>query len=334
MQVLEQDDQGNSEIYGRFRQATAKHRVYCTNNFVVWLACYYSPLTTSPTSADKGDALHHAVLAIERQILHTAPHLKDKNFKIENKKRINAAGVHHEIDIFVSVESAPGYSAIYIFECKNWKDAVGKTEIIDFIEKIQCASAAHGYFVAKSFTKDAYAQAEKSNRLTLLVATENDPTGLPIPGEFHTVAFVVRDVKINLFQRSRKSDSESEDVDFSIAKAELNGVPINLREFVMARANETASRDVLSFRSHRFPVGEYEREGVGTSVFQPGGLMVNERNIESLEIRVNYTTTIYRPAIIWSFDVEKRGRVMSFAPVVLPGGEQMVSHIVINCPNS
>ncbi len=287
---------------------------------------------TPPTSAEKGEALHQAVLAIEQHILHTAPHLKDKNFTIQDKKIINSAGVHHEIDIFVSVESAPGYSAIYIFECKNWKDAVGKTEIIDFIEKIQCANAAHGYFVAKSFTKDAYAQAEKSTRLTLLVATENDPKGLPIPGEFHTVASVGRRVELNLFQRGRKPDSELVDIDITTAKAELNGTLINLNEYLVPIANETISRDVLSFRSHAFPVGEYEREGVSTRVFQPGELIVNEMDIELMEVRASYTATIYRPAIIWSFDVEKRGRVLTLAPVVLPGGEQMISRFIMKLP--
>jgi hypothetical protein len=289
---------------------------------------------TPPTSAEKGDALHHSVLAIERHILHTSPHLKDKNFTIQDKKIINAAGVHHEIDIFVSVESAPGYSAIYIFECKNWKDAVGKTEIIDFIEKIQCATATHGYFVAKSFTKDAYAQATKSSRLTLLVTTENDPTGLPIPGELHTVASTVRHFEVNLFQRGRKPDSELVAIDVEKAKAEVNGTPINLKEFLIGCANQTASQDVLSFRSHAFPVGEYGREGVGTRVFGPGGLTVNEKDMELMEIRVQYTTTIYRPAVVWSFDVEKRGRVLTLAPVVLPSGEQLVSRIIMTTPHS
>lgn len=281
---------------------------------------------------EKGDALHHAVLAIEQHILHTSPHLKNKNFIIQDKKIINAAGVHHEIDIFVSVESAPGYSAVYVFECKNWKDAVGKTEIIDFIEKIHCANAAHGYFVAKSFTKDAYAQAEKSSRLTLLVATEHDPTGLPIPGEFHTVASVVRNFEVTLFKRGCKPNSEFVSIEVDRATAIMNGTPINFKEFAVACANQTVSRDVLSFRTHTLPVGDYEREGVGTRVFQPGEFLVNEMDIELLDLRAHYTTTIYRPAVVWSFDVEKRGRVLGFAPVVLPGGEEIVNRIVMNIP--
>lgn len=289
-------------------------------------------MATPPTPAEKGDALHNAVLAIEGHILHISPHLKDKNFTIQDKKIINSAGVHHEIDIFVSVESAPGYSAVYIFECKNWKDAVGKTEIIDFIEKIQCASAAHGYFVANSFTKDAYAQAAKSSRLRLLLATENDPTELPIPGEFHTVASSVRRIEVHLFQRGRKPDSELAEIDVRTAKAELNGATIVLGEYLQTIANETMSSDVLSFRSHTLPVGEYEREGVSTRVLQPGELMVDEKDIELLEVRVKYMTTIYRPAIIWSFDVEKRGRVLTLAPVVLPGGEEMMSRFIMSLP--
>jgi len=37
-------------------------------------------------------------------------------------------------------------------------------KIIIFSEKVQVARATHGYFVAKSFTKDAIAQSKKDNR--------------------------------------------------------------------------------------------------------------------------------------------------------------------------
>ena len=264
---------------------------------------------TPRTPAEKGDALHHAVLAIEQHILHTSPALKDKNFKIEDKKIIKVDGVHHEIDIYVSVESAPGYSAVYIFECKNWKDAVGKTEIIDFIEKINCANAAHGYFVAKSFTKDARAQADKSSRLTLLIATQNDPVGLPIPNEFHGTLTQVKSVELNLFRRGRKPDAEFEPVDIKTARSELNGVAIDLQPHVLLWADEAVNSDTLTFPSHRFPVGDYEREAVLTRTFQVGTLIVNGRDIELVIVRAGYTVTICRPAILWSFDIESRGRV-------------------------
>jgi hypothetical protein len=98
--------------------------------------------------------------------------------------------------------------------------------------------------------------------------------------------------------RGRKPDSEFAAIDVETAKAEMNSTSIDLKEFFMACANQTVSRDVLSFRSHTLPVGEYEREGVGTRVFEPGGLAVNEKDIELLDVRVKYTTTIYRPAVV------------------------------------
>jgi hypothetical protein len=76
------------------------------------------------TSNEKGNALERAVATIERHILSTSPHLAKNTFIIESKKIISVGGVHHEIDIFVAIDSAPGYKAVFLFECKNWVDAV------------------------------------------------------------------------------------------------------------------------------------------------------------------------------------------------------------------
>ena len=110
--------------------------------------------------SEKGDALEAAVAAIERHILGTSPRLSEKTFLIESKKRIFVNGVHHEIDIFVTIDPGGGYKSVFIFECKNWEDAVNKNEIVIFAEKVAAAQAQRGFFVAKSFTKDADA-AEK-----------------------------------------------------------------------------------------------------------------------------------------------------------------------------
>jgi hypothetical protein len=73
------------------------------------------------TPYDKGNALEVAVASIERLILDTSPHLIERPFLFESKKIINAGGVHHEIDIFVTIDLGGGYKSVYIFECKNWK---------------------------------------------------------------------------------------------------------------------------------------------------------------------------------------------------------------------
>src|SRR5260370_15194144 len=137
---------------------------------------------------EKGRELERAVHAIEAVILESSPALREKPFLIETRKHIAVGGVHHEIDIFVTVEVAKGYTAIFIFECKNWEAAVGNNEIIVFSEKIDAATAQRGYVVAKSFTKDAEAQALKDPRITLLTATEHNPATTLTPESFHITA--------------------------------------------------------------------------------------------------------------------------------------------------
>jgi hypothetical protein len=72
------------------------------------------------TSQQKGDSLETAVRAIETAILRQAPGYDQKTFRIEGKKKLTTTqGVHHEIDIWVNVEIAVGYTATFIFECKT-----------------------------------------------------------------------------------------------------------------------------------------------------------------------------------------------------------------------
>lgn len=90
--------------------------------------------------------------AIEAVILESSPALREKPFTIESRKRVAVGGVHHEIDIFVTVEIAKGYTSIFFFECKNCEDAVGKNEIIVVSEKIDAVSAQRKQILALNAT--------------------------------------------------------------------------------------------------------------------------------------------------------------------------------------
>lgn len=137
------------------------------------------------TAREKGDVLELAVAAIEPTILGITPELREQTFVAESKKVVKVADVHHEIDIFVTIDLGHGYRSAYIFECKNWQKSVGKNEVIVLSEKIDVTSATKGYLVAKSLTRDAYAQAEKDPRISLLIASEHDPMSTSIPFDFH-----------------------------------------------------------------------------------------------------------------------------------------------------
>jgi len=125
------------------------------------------------TPLEKGNALEAAVLAIEELILRVSPNVKEKTYLIESKKIVSVGGVRHEIDIFVTFELGPGYKPVFIFECKNWKEAVGKNEIIIFSKKIDISHATSGCFVAKAYTSDAVSQAKMDPRITLLLGSCN-----------------------------------------------------------------------------------------------------------------------------------------------------------------
>src|SRR5436309_3248608 len=127
----------------------------------------------TPTPLEKGNVLEVSVRSIERAILQSSPALKEKTFVIESKKIVAVDGVHHEIDVFVTVDLGKGYRAIFIFECKNWDAPVGKNEIVIFSEKIDAIQAQCGFFVAKAYTADAEAQARRDPRIRLLTATEH-----------------------------------------------------------------------------------------------------------------------------------------------------------------
>src|SRR4051794_8666377 len=111
-------------------------------------------------SQKKGDALENAVQLIEAVILRTNPATKEAPITIETKKTAIVDGVRHEIDVFVTIDYGRGYKAVFIFECKNWKDTVGKDEIIVFSEKINAVQAQQGYFIAKRYTRYASNQAK------------------------------------------------------------------------------------------------------------------------------------------------------------------------------
>ena len=274
-----------------------------------------------PTPSEKGTALEDAVAAIERHILSTSPALCQNRFLIEGKKIINVNGVHHEIDIFVTIDVGGGYKSVFIFECKNWEEAVGKNEIIIFAEKIAATQSQKGYFVAKSFTKDAEAQAATNPRIQLVIASQHEPTTAPLPLGLHGLILVPKHIETMFHTGNPKSSPST--IDITTAIATLREVPINLRNYLAKWAEVVAGEDALSFRSHQFPEGSYERSTKAKREFDPGEFVVNEQKMAWVESKIVYLAVVVRPAVVSYFEVEKRGRAVALAPVQIPSGETM-----------
>ncbi len=267
------------------------------------------------TVQQKGNALEAAVLAVEQLILSASPSVKEKTYRIESKKIINVGGVHHEIDLFVTFDLGPGYSAIFIFECKNWKDAVPKNEIIVFAEKIAASGAQRGFFVAKSFTADALAQAKKEPRMELVAVTEHDPASTIMPFSYHTTFTKPRHVKAAV-KKAGIPGIKSVKIDLSQAVAILNGGPINLFEYINTWVVESMIQSMLTFPSGTLADGTYQRECSAERAYAEGAFSVTDNSIGTIPIGtatidVQFDVYLVHPAIKSHFEINGRGRVIS-----------------------
>ncbi|MGH9734009.1 MAG: restriction endonuclease [Candidatus Acidiferrales bacterium] len=227
--------------------------------------------------------------------------------------------MHHEIDIFVTVDPAPGYQAISVFECKNWKEPVGKNEIVNFSEKIKATNANKGFLIAKDFTQDAEAQAAKDGRMTLLQAKDLPLDSSPILNGFHMIATE----PAHLDARLRRLGSTSQDykpLDLGTTTATFRGQSVDLKVQLLEFCDAFVNRQTLGFRSETLQEGKYPQQIEAAISFAPGELIVNGDEIESAVLKVAYRIWVYHPAIISHFDVKTRGRAMTFAPLDLPFG--------------
>jgi Restriction endonuclease len=282
-----------------------------------------------PTAQEKGEALEAAVVAIEQHILQTSPASFARPL-IKRRKIIQIGGVHHEIDLHVTIPSASGYESTYIFECKNWQEAVNKNEIIVFSEKIDAAKASLGYFVAKAFTADAEAQAKKDPRLILLKATEHDPKEVPVPVELFGRFPSLTKVKVIISPRGSKGLNQNS-IRVENARATYLGKNIDLLPQVDAWTKEACDGEVATFNSTIAPEGVFEKVLDCELRFPSGDLIINEQDIDKISLHIEYKITVEKSKMVSHFEVESRGRCFRFAPLTT-GGAAIEGYLIFSGP--
>jgi hypothetical protein len=264
----------------------------------------------------KGRELERAVQAIEAVILESSPTLREKPFTIEARKRIAVGGVHHEIDIFVTVEVAKGYTATFIFECKNWEAAVGKNEIIVFSEKIDATIAQRGYFVAKSFTKDAEAQALKDPRIMLLTATEHNPATTITPDSFHITAPAFAKNTVT-FRVAGSPGNNVTSIEIQGKKFHLHGTELLLTDYFDSWTQELYEQRLRSFWTADLAEGIHPMPASAERSFGAGECRIDGQEMEQVRLDVDFGVHILRPAVISNYEVATRGRVIRLAQVIV-----------------
>lgn len=274
----------------------------------------------------KGDALEKAVQLLEAFILGTNPATKDAIVTIEPKKIVDVNGVKHEIDIYITIDSGKGYKAIYIFECKNWIKKVDKNEIIVFSKKVDVVHAQTGFFIAKSFTRDAEAQAEQDGRLKLLIATEELDTSTRLIVDFHI--FLNTDVHSysNFTVRPFKSDTLTDESFVS-----YNNEHLLLRTFNERIRQRLIDETMRSVPPTNFVDDACSYEITKTVLFQkPHELIIESQECYRLDMNVTWKTRIIHPPIVSKFDIKTRGRVITYDSGEIPSvGNIQMSFIEI-----
>ncbi len=265
------------------------------------------------TSLEKGNALEAAVHMIEEKILQSSPALRENTFRIEGKKLVKVNNVRHELDLFVEVEIGAGYTTSFVFECKNWKTPVGKNEIIVFSEKIRAVQAQKGFFVAKSFTKDATAQADQDGRIELVSVAELPIDQMAVPYNFHYLVREKFDVSINIVTHDPSVSQQTLALDQ--AQATLDGAELDLDSYVKKWAEDTYNESIRTFPSVELPEGVHKQAAEAKQDFADREFVIDDMVVGALYLKVEFDLKIIRPTIVSYFDVGSRGRCLSLAPL-------------------
>jgi hypothetical protein len=265
-----------------------------------------------PSAYEKGSALEMAVRAIEQAILAAAPGYNEKRFRIQQTKIFSVHGVRHEVDVWVTVDLAPGYEAIFIFECRNREEKVDKNDIIVFTEKISAAKAQKGFFVAKSFTADAEAQAGLEPKMTLLRVAELPVDRVPVPLGLHGVALVGTNVTFEFIKRGvREEDAPRTAVNGETAQWILDGVHGKLKDYLETWLIQERDRRVNTFPSTAAEVGIHELGIHAEREFEPGQAVLDGMDVQKVRLQGQVRVRVTRPTIVSYFDVATRGRALT-----------------------
>jgi hypothetical protein len=277
------------------------------------------------TTKAKGDSLEAAVHVLESAILKLSPLYNDKTFRIQGKKTISIAGVHHELDIWVSVELGHGYDSVFIFECKNWTKKVTKNDVIVFSEKIKVAQAQKGFFVAKTFTRDALAQAKADPRIQLLrvseVALAEVPTFLQY---FHAVEQTSCHANCNVKLKVDQETGEAYPLDLSTAKLVLDGQIQTMSAYIEDWSKEVVGETTNRFPSLTQPENTYTLPFEDMRVFENGMCFVNDKPVAHMKLTGHIEVRVWRGELESRFEVESRGRVFR-AVVKMPTAQIIMS---------
>ncbi len=263
------------------------------------------------THAEKGRHLERAVRLIQQALLEADPKLKGVSFSIEPNKTVTVSGVRHEIDVLVRTLSGSPYESTSIFECKDWREPVGKNEVIILSEKVNAMQATRGFLVARSISKDAEAQMKLDKRSTFIRCTDEFLAPFKSIELIH-VCHDLLPIRISVKERGVPAKQNPEVLNWTNSRCCLSGRPVDFLSLVKQRVDELISEDKKENSS------KYRNEAThpgGSAVqitFAPGEFMLDGMDVERMTIQIQFFVTVRKPKLISKFELSHQGRAFSF----------------------
>jgi hypothetical protein len=264
-------------------------------------------------NTEKGRALEKAARLIQETIFKCDPKLKTSEFSIECNKTVSIDGVRHEIDILIKTLPGSSYESTSIFECKNWKEPVGKNEVILLGAKVKAISANRGVLVARRFTKDARAQANSDTRLSLVECTDDfvAPFRVEI---FHVVHDPVQLI-VSVKERGVPTTNNPATLEWKEKPWRFNDNEVNALSFVDQRVREMLSQYEADNRAMYQARANHFGEASVQLVFRPGELTIGALDVEYMVLQIKFFVNHRIQKLLSKFELKGQGRAFSFEPV-------------------
>lgn len=252
----------------------------------------------------KGDSLEDAVETIESILFSREPSLKEAKISIERNKILTLKGAKNEIDLLVTIELAKGYTCQYLFECKNWNKKVGKNEIAVFADKIDAIKIAKGFFIAKTFTKDAIKRAEYDKIELIKVDDSFQVINIPV----HIISPNYLECETIVIFGKRSEDVKPNNIAISMDDIfHVKGQPITLRSIVDELGIVMVNDLYKTEPNVMFTENTIERTRVFPFLPSEEFLFKN-KTVSEISLRLKLEMQLVRPVIVSKYNIENRGR--------------------------
>lgn len=280
-------------------------------------------LDTTTSSQRKGDALENSVKLIIESVLESDPKYKGQKFTVETKVWDMTSGVPNEIDVLVLACPKTDYESKFIFECKNWKEPVGKDVVQLFSKVVEEVRATRGFLVAKSITRHARDQIQMEPRVRYIRCSEDFVSPLSSAELIHTDHEVLAP-RVTLKWRTHSSGNASMQLDPKKVTCLLNGRRVDLTSFIGSHLDEMAAD---ARREHPVKFSNEGTHWIGTGRqirFSEKELVVDGHDVETIDIPFFSFVTCRRRRLVSKFELEGRGQAFTFEPVDLGDSEKPV----------